>query len=103
MLVWALEIQHVPEWSQNLQCAGQSPVALPVEPEPLDLSTLGRCSMPGPLDATLKHLTELSPQDWVVQRGWSAAPARIIDADIATIAGAADKVIRVDGRPAWLL
>jgi hypothetical protein len=59
--------------------------------------------MPGPLDNALKHLTELSPQDWVVQCGWSAAPAKVIDADIATIAGAADKVIRVQGPPDWLL
>ncbi len=59
--------------------------------------------MPGPLDDTLKHLTELSPRDWVVQGGWAAAAADIIDADIATIAGAADKVIRVRGRPDWLL
>jgi hypothetical protein len=38
---------------------------------------------------------------------WSAAPAlapaSVIDADIATISGAADKVIRVDGPPDWLL
>jgi hypothetical protein len=59
--------------------------------------------MPGPIDDTLKHLTELSPQDWVVRGGWSAAPARLMDADIATITGATDKVIRVDGLPAWLL
>jgi hypothetical protein len=59
--------------------------------------------MPGPIDDTLKHLTELAPQDWVVQGGWPAAPASLIDADIATIAGAADKVIRVAGRPNWLL
>jgi hypothetical protein len=59
--------------------------------------------MPGPLDDTLKHLTELSPQDWVVQGGWSAAQATVIDADIATISGAADKVIRVAGPPDWLL
>ncbi|MGH7226091.1 MAG: DUF4351 domain-containing protein [Gemmataceae bacterium] len=59
--------------------------------------------MPGPLDDTLKHLTELSPQDWVVQGGWPMAPATAIDADIATITGAADKVIRVDGSPDWLL
>jgi hypothetical protein len=59
--------------------------------------------MPGPIDDTLKHLTELAPQDWVVQGGWPAAPARVIDADIATIAGATDKVIRVKGRPDWLL
>jgi hypothetical protein len=59
--------------------------------------------MPGPLDDTLKHLTELSPQDWVVRGGWSAAPATVIDADIATLTGATDKVIRVTGRPDWLL
>jgi hypothetical protein len=59
--------------------------------------------MPGPLDDTLKHLTDLSPQDWVVQGGWPAASATMTDADIATIAGAADKVIRVEGRPDWLL
>src|SRR3984893_3137344 len=59
--------------------------------------------MPGPLDDTLKHLTELSPQDWVVEGGWPAAPVRVIDADIATIAGAADMVLCVAGRPDWLL
>ena len=59
--------------------------------------------MPGPLDDTLKHLTELSPRDWVVRGGWSAAPATVIDADIATITGATDKVIRVQGPPDWLL
>lgn len=59
--------------------------------------------MPGPIDDTLKQLTELAPQDWIVQGGWPAAPARVIDADIATIAGATDKVIRVAARPNWLL
>jgi len=59
--------------------------------------------MPGPIDDALKHLTELSPSDWVVQGGWSAAPATLIDADIATITGATDKVIRVAGPPDWLL
>jgi hypothetical protein len=59
--------------------------------------------MPGPFDDALKHLTELSPEDWVARGGWSAAPATLIDADIATITGASDKVIRVSGRPDWLL
>src|SRR5213076_2125044 len=59
--------------------------------------------MPGPIDDALKHLTELSPHDWVVRGGWPAAPATVIDADIATITGATDKVIRVAGRPEWLL
>ncbi|MBY0522177.1 MAG: hypothetical protein K2R98_02195 [Gemmataceae bacterium] len=59
--------------------------------------------MPGPIDDTLKHLIEWSPQDWVVRGGWSAAPATLIDADIATITGATDKVIHVAGPPDWLL
>jgi hypothetical protein len=59
--------------------------------------------MPGPLDDTLKHLTELAPADWVTQGGWAKAPATLVDADIATIAGASDKVIRVAGSPDWLL
>jgi hypothetical protein len=56
--------------------------------------------MPGPIDDTLKHLTELSPQDWVVQGCWTAAPATLIDADIVTITGATDKVAK---RPDQLL
>jgi hypothetical protein len=59
--------------------------------------------MPGPLDDTLKHLTELAPADWVIQGRWAKAPATLIDADIATSAGATDKVIRVIGPPDWLL
>src|SRR5436309_247206 len=59
--------------------------------------------MPGPIDDTLKHLTEVSPQDWVVRGGWPSAPAILIDADIATLTGATDKVIRVGGPPDWLL
>ena len=59
--------------------------------------------MPGQSDDTLKQLTERSPADWVTRGGWSAAPATIIDADIATISGATAKVIRVSGQPNWLL
>jgi hypothetical protein len=60
-------------------------------------------TMPVPIDDTLKHLTELSPEDWVIRGGWKAALATLIDADIATIAGATDKVIRVAGPTDWLL
>ena len=59
--------------------------------------------MPGPIDDALKHLTELSPQDWVVRGGWPVATAALIDADIGTISGAADKAIRVASTPDWLL
>jgi hypothetical protein len=33
--------------------------------------------MPGLFDDTLKHLTELSPQDWVTRGGWTAAPTTL--------------------------
>jgi hypothetical protein len=62
--------------------------------------------MPGQSDDTLKQLTERSPADWVTHGGWPAAPATVIDADIATISGATDKVTRVVGsssQPEWLL
>ena len=59
--------------------------------------------MPGPVDDALKHLTELSPQVWVVRGGWPAAPSKLIDADIGTISGATDKAIRVSSKPDWLL
>lgn len=59
--------------------------------------------MPGPIDDAIKHLTELSPQDWVVRGGWPADPATLIDADIGTISGATDKAIRVFSTPEWLL
>jgi hypothetical protein len=59
--------------------------------------------MPGPIDDALKHLTELSPEDWVVRGGWPAASAALLDADIGTISGATDKAIRVSGTPDWLL
>jgi hypothetical protein len=59
--------------------------------------------MPGEFDDILKNLTEWSSRDWVVRGGWTSAPTRVIDADIATISGAADKVIRVTSSPDWLL
>ena len=49
--------------------------------------------MPGPIDDALKHLTELSPQDWVVRGGWPAAAVALIDADIGTIATRNDFVM----------
>lgn len=45
------------------------------------LALLRESFMPGPIDDALKHVTELSPQDWVVRR-WAADAAALIDADI---------------------
>ena len=54
-------------------------------------------------DATLKDLLEESPGDWPVLAGLPCAEAKVIDADVSTFTGAADKVLRVRGRPDWIL
>jgi predicted transposase YdaD len=56
-----------------------------------------------PFDATLKALVESGPGDWVALAGLPHAPARVIDADIATVSGAADKVLRVEAGTPYLL
>ena len=54
-------------------------------------------------DTTLKSLVEIGPDDWTIFAGQPAAPTRIIDADIATVSGAADKVLCVEATPPYLL
>lgn len=56
-----------------------------------------------PFDPTFKALVESAPEDWVVLAGDPRAPAQIIDADIATVSGAADKAIRVGAAVPYLL
>jgi len=56
-----------------------------------------------PFDATLKDLVECGPDDWPVLAKLPAAPTRIVDADIATVSGAGDKVLRVETNPPYLL
>lgn len=56
-----------------------------------------------PYDPTLKTLVEIEPESWPVLFGQPKAATEIIDADIATVSGAADKVLRVAGDPAYLL
>lgn len=55
-------------------------------------------------DATTKHLVETAPLDWVALVGFpDARAARMVDADLSTITAQADKVIRVEGPPPWLI
>jgi predicted transposase YdaD len=56
-----------------------------------------------PYDPTLKTLVEIEPESWPVLFGHAKAPTEVIDADVATVSGAADKVLRVSGDPAYLL
>lgn len=56
-----------------------------------------------PYDPTLKTLVEIEPESWPVLFGYARARTEAIDADIATVSGAADKVLRVSADPAYLL
>jgi predicted transposase YdaD len=54
-------------------------------------------------DVTLKALLEDAPEDWPFLAGMCDSKVEVIDADIATISGAADKVLRLQGPPPSLL
>ncbi len=54
--------------------------------------------MAKPYDAMLKVLVETEPESWLALAGRPPAPARVQDTDIsATVSGAADKVLHVQG------
>lgn len=60
--------------------------------------------MSRPYDASLKELVESYPADWLALAGFSVANAiTVIDADLSTITAAADKVLRIEEGPSWLL
>ncbi len=48
-----------------------------------------------PFDSALKELVETEPASWPALFGRPVGPTQVIDADIATVSGAADKVLRV--------
>ena len=56
-----------------------------------------------PYDPTLKALVETEPESWPALLGRPAGPTVVTDADIATVSGAADKVLRVSAEPPYLL
>jgi predicted transposase YdaD len=56
-----------------------------------------------PFDPTLKDLVETNPADWVALANLPRATTHVIDADIATVSGAGDKVLRVETDPPYLL
>lgn len=59
--------------------------------------------MSKPFDATLKAMLEAGPADWLGFLGHPSDAVAIVDSDIATVTGAADKVLQI-GRPArWVL
>src|SRR5262245_2383625 len=54
-------------------------------------------------DPTLKALVEVEPGSWPPLTGDPPGPTEVIDADIATVSGAADKVLRVATAAPYLL
>jgi predicted transposase YdaD len=56
-----------------------------------------------PYDPALKALVETEPESWPALLGRPTGPTAVIDADIATVSGAADKVLRVAADPSYLL
>jgi predicted transposase YdaD len=56
-----------------------------------------------PYDPTLKSLVETDPGSWPALLGQPTRPTEVIDSDIATVSGAADKVLRVSAEPPYLL
>ncbi len=59
--------------------------------------------MTKPFDATPKDLVEQNPADWLRFAGFQPhGPVIVIDSDISTVIGAADKIIRVDEPLPWL-
>jgi predicted transposase YdaD len=56
-----------------------------------------------PFDPTLKELVETEPESWPALLGRPTGPTEVIDADIATVSGAADKVLRVSANPPYIL
>jgi hypothetical protein len=56
-----------------------------------------------PYDPTLKDMVETEPESWPGFLGRPTGPTEVIDADIATVSGAADKVLRVAAATPYLL
>lgn len=56
-----------------------------------------------PYDPTLKVLVEVGPASRLAEEGRPTGPTRVIDSDIATVSGAADKVLHVAADPPYLL
>src|SRR6516162_1148968 len=60
--------------------------------------------MSHPYDASTKYLVEARLADWLPLCGRAtAARVEVIDADLATVTAAADRVLRVHDDPPWLL
>jgi len=61
-------------------------------------------NMPHPYDASTKYLLQTRLADWLPLSGrTTTAELQVIDADLATVTAAADRVLKVCEEPPWLL
>jgi hypothetical protein len=59
--------------------------------------------MSHPYDASTKYLVQTRLADWLPLSGrTTAAPVELLDADLATVTAAADRVLRIREDPPWL-
>ena len=56
-----------------------------------------------PYDPAIKALVETAPESWPALFGRPTGPTVVIDADVATVSGAGDKVLRVSADAPYLL
>ncbi|RUL88909.1 RpnC/YadD family protein [Tautonia sociabilis] len=57
-----------------------------------------------PYDATVKKLLEADPASWLrLLLGREAGPARLLNADLATVVSEADEILQVESEPPWLV
>ena len=60
--------------------------------------------MPGPFDHTTRYLVQAYPDDWLTYLGFDAASSvEVIDTKLTTVSTEADKVLRVNDDPPWIL
>ncbi len=60
--------------------------------------------MPQPYDASTKYLVDVRLPDWLPLSGRpTTAAMEVIDADLSTVTAAADRVLRVQDTPPWLM
>jgi hypothetical protein len=103
-------VQRKPEGYQNKSSVAVQPSGVPLQEErnATVFSTVGGiwkepAMTVKPYDPTLKALVETEPEPWPGLLGRPTGPTVVIDADIATVSGAADKVPRVAADPPYLL
>jgi hypothetical protein len=60
--------------------------------------------MPGPFDNTTRYLLQAYPDDWLEYLGFGdVGPVEVVDTKLTTVSTEADKVLRINQDPPWVL